>query len=138
MKGDPRYTSNTVFDSYPWPQNPSAEQVKDVAQASANLRTERRAIVKKYGQPLRDLYRTLELPGKHPLKRLQLELDVAVGKAYRMPLRSNPLSMLMELNETLVESEFKKRQIRGPGVPKIDGLDSDLVTADCLRPIKIA
>ena len=135
MKADPRYTSNTVFDSYPWPQSPNARQVKDVAQTAENLRTERRAMVKKHGQPLRELYRTLELPGNHPLKRLQLELDETVRNAYGMSLRSNPLVMLMELNETLAASELKKQQIVGPGLPKIDGLKTDLVSADCLRPL---
>jgi hypothetical protein len=134
MKGDPRYTSNTVFDSYPWPQSPSAKQIKEVAQAAEEFRTKRRATVKKHGQPLRELYRTLELPGNHLLKDLQSALDEAVRNAYGMSSRSNALSMLMELNGTLATSELKKLQIVGPGLPKIDGLRTDLVSSDCLRP----
>jgi hypothetical protein len=134
MKADPRYTSNTVFDSYPWPQNPTTKQVKDVAQAAEILRTERRAMVNKHGQPLRDLYRTLELPGNHPLKELQLNLDEAVASAYGTTLRSNPLIMLMELNESLSSKEIKKQPIVGPGIPKIDGLKDDLISSDCVRP----
>jgi hypothetical protein len=76
----------------------------------------------------------LELPGNHPLKDLQFSLDETVRNAYGMSLRSNPLSMLMELNETLAASELKKRQIVGPGLPKIDGLKANLVSLDCLRP----
>ena len=28
MKGDYRYTSNTVFDTFPWPQSPAAKSVR--------------------------------------------------------------------------------------------------------------
>ena len=34
MKADPRYTSNTVFDSFPWPQSPSAGAVTKVAKSA--------------------------------------------------------------------------------------------------------
>jgi hypothetical protein len=135
MKADPRYTSNTVFDTYPWPQNPSAKQVIDVGQAAENLRTERRRMVNKHGQPLRDLYRTLELPGTHPLKELRFELDKAVASAYGTTLRSNPLIMLIELNEALAANELKQQRILGPGLPRIDGLTADLVSLDCLVPV---
>lgn len=134
MKADPRYTSNTVFDSYPWPQNPSAKEVQHVAEAAENLRTKRRAAVKKHRQPLRELYRTLELPGDHPLKDLQFALDEAVRKAYGISQNSKPLVMLMELNESLAANELEKRQILGPGLPEIDGLKTKLVSSDCLRP----
>jgi hypothetical protein len=137
MKADPRYTSNTVFDSYSWPQSPNAKHVMDVAKAAEKLRTERRAMVEKHGQPLRDLYRTLELPGKHPLKDLQLELDKAVASAYGTTLRSNPLALLMELNEALSAKDLKGEKIIGPCLPKIDGLKSDLVSSDCVRPEKL-
>jgi hypothetical protein len=107
------------------------------AQAAKNLRTERRATVTKHGQPLRDLYRTLELPGKHRLKELQFELDKAVASAYGITLRPNPLTLLMELNEALSAKELKGEDIIGPGLPKIDGVESDLVTEDCVRPPEI-
>ena len=31
MKGDPRYTTESIWDTYPWPQNPSQKQVEQVA-----------------------------------------------------------------------------------------------------------
>ncbi len=33
LKADFRYTSDTVFDSFPWPQQPTTEAVRAVAQA---------------------------------------------------------------------------------------------------------
>lgn len=134
MKADPRYTSNTVFDSYPWPQEPTAVQVRNVAQAAENLRTERRSIAMKHSQALRELYRTLELPGEHPLKRLHSALDEAVREAYGISARSNPLSELLKLNETLAKRELDDEQIVGPGLPKMANLKSSLVSSDCLKP----
>ena len=72
--------------------------------------------------------------GNHPLKDLQFSLDEAVRNAYGMSSRSNPLSMLMNLNEILATSELKGQQIVGPGLPKIEGLETNLVSSDCLRP----
>lgn len=38
MKADWRYTSNTVFDSFPWPQAPSIKSIAAVAEAAVALR----------------------------------------------------------------------------------------------------
>src|SRR6185436_371621 len=41
MKADPRYTSDTVFDSFAWPQEPTRESVRAVAHAAVELRAKR-------------------------------------------------------------------------------------------------
>ena len=105
-----------------------------MAAAAENLRTKRRAIVEEHDIPLRELYRTLELPGNHPLKELQLEVDKAVASAYGISLRSNPLPALKDLNEKLATSEREKHTIVGPGLPKLEDLKSELISGDCLRP----
>ena len=64
-----RYTSNTVFDSFPWPQSPSMKQVKAVGAAAVALRKLRRELCKEHGLTLRELYRSIEIPGDHPLKK---------------------------------------------------------------------
>jgi hypothetical protein len=46
MKADWRYTSNTVFDSFPWPQKPSKEAIKAVAQSAVKLREHRAILLK--------------------------------------------------------------------------------------------
>ena len=58
-----RYTSDTVFDTFPWPPSPTLAQVKAVAEASVSLRALRREIMVANGWSLRDLYRSLEAPG---------------------------------------------------------------------------
>ena len=131
MKADPRYTSNTVFDSYPWPQNPTPKHISDVAKAAKELRVERRRLVEKNRKPLRDLYRALELPGKHLLKDLQSSLDEAVRQAYGFSAQSNPLSLLMELNAEAATKEMSHQPVVGPGLPSLMSYPR-FISSDCL------
>ncbi|MGB3542293.1 MAG: DNA methyltransferase, partial [Rubrivirga sp.] len=68
LKGDPRYTSSTVFNSFPWPQAPALEAALEVAESAVALRALRRDLMDKHGMSFRDLYRTLEEPGANPLR----------------------------------------------------------------------
>jgi hypothetical protein len=47
---------------------------------------------------LRAVYRTLELPGKHPLKDAHAALDAAVLDAYGFSARKDLLAQLLNLN----------------------------------------
>jgi hypothetical protein len=47
---------------------------------------------------LRAVYRTLELPGKHPLKDAHAALDEAVLAAYGFDAKKDLLAQLLELN----------------------------------------
>jgi hypothetical protein len=58
MKADPRYTSNAMFDSYPWPQSPNAKQIMEVAEATESLRTEQRTMMENLVNLSGDPYRT--------------------------------------------------------------------------------
>jgi len=83
LKADYRYTPNSVFDTFPWPQSPTNAQVKAVAEAGRKLHEYRRAAMAKNAKlTLRELYRSLELPGENPLKDLHAVLDAAVMDAY--------------------------------------------------------
>ena len=62
LKADFRYTSDPVFDSFPWPQKPTLAQVQAVVKAARELRQLRRFIMEKNEWPLRELYRTLTPP----------------------------------------------------------------------------
>ena len=81
LKADFRYTSDTVFDSFPWPQVPTKQQVSDVAEKAVALRTLRAALCEKHELSLRELYRALEAPGDHALKKAHAALDQAVRAA---------------------------------------------------------
>ena len=78
---------------------------------------------------LRGLYRTLELPGRNPLKLAQEDLDRCVRRAYGFRDSDDSLAALMTLNCELAEAERSGKSITGPGIPPsavdVDGLVSD-------------
>ena len=133
MKADWRYTSNTVFDSFPWPQTPTRAAIEAVAKASLALRKERTTLLARHGLTLRDLYRTLDKPGANPLKDLQTKLDDAVRQAYQMPKGADSITFLLNLNQKLASREAAGQSITGPGLPSSIMDPENFTTADCLR-----
>jgi hypothetical protein len=119
LTGRPRYTSNTVFDSFPWPQSPNAKQIADVAAAAVSLRSVRNTLKETHNMSLRELYRTLDLPGAHPMKDAQAKLDDAVCAAYGMTKSVGVLEHLLALNKTVAARESAKEPVRGPGLPPV-------------------
>ena len=137
MKSDPRYTSNTVFDTFPWPQTSSKDAVEAVAKAARKLRIGRRTLCEKHEMSLRELYRTMELPGANPLKELHAQLDKAVRDTYGMPKRGTALPYLLKLNHELAAKEDKGTPIQGPGLPKWVTATTKVASSDCVleKPI---
>jgi hypothetical protein len=129
-----RYTSNTVFDTFPWPQNPSLKQVQAVAKAAVDLRAFRRRIMQENGWSLRDLYRTLETPGKNALRDAHEALDKAVRAAYGMKKDQDPLKFLLDLNLAVAAREEAGEPVVGPGLPPCVTDPAPFITDDCIRP----
>ena len=59
LKGDFRYTPESVFDTFPWPQKPKHEDIKAVAEAAVTLRALRQETMRKlnYSLPPRAIFR---------------------------------------------------------------------------------
>lgn len=112
-----RYTSDTVFDTFPWPQSPTQVQAKNVAKAAVQLRTERAKVMTKYGLSRRELYRQLEEPGRSPIKDAQAALDQSVRDAYGMKAKDQILAFLLDLNRVLAKAEERGEPVQGPGLP---------------------
>lgn len=132
LKGDFRYTSNTVYDSFPWPQSPTVAQARRVADAAVELRTLRRKLIEELGASLRELYRSLERPGDNPLKDAHGALDLAVREAYGMKKRDTPLEFLFELNAELFDRESSMKPVVGPGLPPVVKDPKLFITDDAL------
>lgn len=132
LKGDPRYTPNTVYDSFPWPQHPSSSDVHAIAKASRRLREARDVAMGDLGIGLRDLYRALEDAGSNPVAEAQIVLDVAVRKAYGMSKNTDVLEFLLQLNCEIAEKEQRGLKVGGPGVPEQVRDRHTLVTSDCV------
>ena len=63
LKGDFRYTPESVFDTFPWPQKPKHEDIKAVAEAAVTLRALRQETMRKlnYSLPPRAIFRLVFL-----------------------------------------------------------------------------
>ena len=134
LKSDFRYTSNTVFDSFPWPQEPSIAAIKGVSTAAVALRKKRNELRKKHGVSFRELYKSLELPGKHPLQSVHADLDKAVRVAYGMSTKAEPLAFLLGLNADVAAAEENGDPVEGPGLPSFIKKRADFISADCVTP----
>jgi hypothetical protein len=121
LKKDFRYTSDTVFDTFPFPQSPTLEQVQQVAQSAVNLRKTRREIMTKNQWSLRELYRNLTNDPQNSdiqkVQQAQTNLDQSVAIAYGMDLKAEPLEFLLNLNLEVTDKEAKGEKVTAPGLP---------------------
>ncbi|WP_282783093.1 DNA methyltransferase [Phaeodactylibacter xiamenensis] len=133
LKGDPSYTPNTIWDTFPFPQNPSYSDVKKVASAAKLLREKRREIMQKYNYTLRDIYRLLEEPGQNPLRDLHQSLDDAVLSAYGFNKRKDVLSQLLHLNFLVSDAIKKGAECQAPGLPSSIDEPAEFISSDCVQ-----
>jgi hypothetical protein len=112
-----RYTSDTVFDTFPWPQKPTSGQIARVAEAARSLRIIRRKLMDGASSSLRELYQLTELPGDNLLKTAQSDLDAAVKIAYGISPKTDVLSFLLALNLEIANLESTGNTVQGPGIP---------------------
>lgn len=128
-----RYTPESVFDTFPWPQAPAKKQIRAVAAAGREIRALRDKVLPTMKGGLRALYRLLELPGKSELKDAHAALDGAVLDAYGFSPRKDLLKQILDLNLAVAARIDKGEAVTAPGVPPSYGDASDLVTDDCIK-----
>lgn len=158
LKGDFRYTPDTVFDTFPWPQWEAARQGREgrkgegrkpsrpsrplrepveclraVAEAGKALRRLRQEILDANEWSLRDLYKTLELPGHNRLRDAHAALDAAVRAAYGMTPDEDILAFLLALNLDCAAREARGEAITPPGLPAWVPEPQSFVSRDCVR-----
>jgi hypothetical protein len=134
LKSDFRYTPESVFDTFPWPQSPGARDVKTVAAVARDVRRVREETLKKVRGGLRAVYRTLELPGANPLKDAHAALDAAVLAVYGFSAKKDLLQQLLDLNFEVAARIERDESVTAPGIPADFPNPGSLVTDDCIRP----
>lgn len=134
VETDFNYSGESVFDTFPWPQSPTKKQVRAVAAAGREVRRIRAEVLLTIKGGLRALYRTLELPGKNPLKDAHAALDAAVLDAYGFSPKKDLLKQLLDLNLAVAKAIDKGEVVTAPGVPTSYGDPADLITDDCIKP----
>jgi len=133
LKSDFRYTPASVFDTFPWPQIPTAGEVEAVAAAGREVQRIRSEVLPKTKGGLRALYRTLELPGANPLKESHAALDAAVLAAYGFSSKADLLSQLLALNREVADRLDRGEPVTTPGIPPGFAEPNTLITEDCIR-----
>ena len=127
-----RYTGDTVFSTFPWPQNPSKSKVQKISSAVYNLIKLRKETMLKNGYGLRELYNTLEETGKNPLREAHRKLDEAVRLAYGINKKEDILKFLLHLNQKLYRKEQRGLKITGPGLPLCVKKGGEFISKDCI------
>ncbi len=132
LKGDFRYTSNTVYDSFVWPGRASQADIQAIAAKAVELRMLRRKLMREQGIGFRSLYASLDTPGRHPLKEAQQALDQAVRAAYGMGSKEDILAFLLNENQGAAALEREGKPVNGPGLPAWVKNVSHFVSGDCV------
>lgn len=83
---------------------------------------------------LADLYRTLEVHGKNPLRDLHDALDQAVLAAYGFNPDGDILEQLLRLNETVALRIEVDEPVQGTGIPSNYPNPAKLVSEGCIQP----
>ncbi len=138
LKGDYRYTTDTVWDTFPFPQDPTEKQIRNVADTAKALHAERTRVMQQHHLSLRDLYRILEKPGKNLIKDLHTTLDKAVAKAYGFDANQTTdtnaiLQNLLQLNLQVAAKEKSAELVTAPGLPTYIKNPEDYVSDECVK-----
>ena len=131
-----RYTTNTVWDTFPFPQAPTINDVRKVAKAAKKMREKRNETMEKHDFNLRDIYRILDEPGSNPMKDLHQKLDEAVMAAYGFGKRKELLTQILKLNSEVAEKIDRGEYVQSPGLPKCVKNKREFVSEDCVRVLK--
>lgn len=109
-----RYTSNTVFDSFPWPQSPTRKQIEAVQKEALTLRQLRREVMTKIDWSLRELYRSLEESGSKSVDDFVKELVYDEGENQPRVQTGGPfISAPIDLAAKAMRNAYQKRQLLG-------------------------
>ena len=136
LKKDWRYTGESVFTTFPWPQikADNIEKVELVASAAKALREYRNQTMLEREWGLKKLYDGQDSGVTSKLRMLTDELDSAVLNAYGVGQgdKDNILEFLLELNIKLSKSFANGEEFIGPGLPKNITSEKSFISSDCL------
>ena len=116
LKSDFRYSKDIVYNNYPWPENPTAQQIESIEKNAQRVLDVRAEFP---DNSLADLYDPLTMPPA--LVKAHQDLDKAVDQAYRkepFPNETKRIEFLFELYEKytaglFVEEKKKKKGKKG-------------------------
>lgn len=108
LKSDFRYSASIIYNNYPWPENPSDKQIKNIEEKAQNVLDVRASFP---SSSLADLYSPLTMPPT--LVKAHNELDKAVDAAYSKQAftsEAKRMEFLFELYEKYTAGLFVKEK----------------------------
>ena len=110
LKSDYRYSASIVYNNFPFPENPTAKQIKAIEEKAQSVLDARASFP---NRSLADLYDPLTMPKE--LIKIHSELDKAVDLAYRsqsFTSEANRMEFLFGLYEKYTADLFTKEKKR--------------------------
>ncbi len=114
LKGDTRYTHNTCFETFPFPQTPALNLITTIRATAQELHDYRSAQMEKKQWGITKLYNEYFHEPTSQLFKLHAKLDTIVLQAYRFKPDDDLLEKLLTLNLELAEKEKNGEAIVGP------------------------
>ena len=117
LKGDTRYTHNTCFETFPFPQTPDAKLVNQIRAKTEELHQYRTQQMEAKQWGITTLYNKFFNEPMSQLYKLHEQLDKLVMQAYGFNSNDDILEKLLELNLELAEKEKQGKTIVGCSAP---------------------
>ena len=113
LKGDTRYTHNTCFETFPFPQTPDAKLVNQIRIKAEEIHQYRTQEMDAKQWGITTLYNKSFNEATSQLYKLHEQLDNLVMQAYDFNLNEDILEKLLELNLELAQKEKLGENIVG-------------------------
>jgi hypothetical protein len=124
LKGDTRYTHNTCFETFPFPQTPSVKIVQQIRAKAIELHQYRSQQMEQKQWGITKLYNAYFDEPASQLYKLHKQLDALVLQAYgwsdkglKSLAPNDLLEKLLTLNLALAEKEQNNEPVIGPWDP---------------------
>ncbi|MEA5579719.1 DNA methyltransferase [Nodularia harveyana UHCC-0300] len=117
LKGDTRYTHNSCFETFPFPQNPDAKLVNKIRSKAEEIHQYRTQQMELKQWGITTLYNKFFNEPSSQLYQLHEQLDKLVMQAYIFKIKDDILEKLLTLNLELAEKEKQGEIVIGPWSP---------------------
>jgi len=112
-----RYTHNSCFETFTFPQTPSKKIVETIRKTAIDLHEYRSQEMEKKGWGITQLYNQYYHEPASKLYKLHQKLDQLVIEAYGFKPEDNLLEKLLELNQECAEKEKRGEVVLGAVAP---------------------
>jgi SAM-dependent methyltransferase len=110
-----RYTHNTCFETFPFPQNCPAKTKIAIRAAMQELHDFRTEYMERKQCGITQLYNQFFHEPASQLAKLHTKLDKLVAQAYGLTPQDDPLKFLLDLNTEVAQRETQGLPVVGPG-----------------------